>query len=141
MLKGINPILRGELLKRLDEMGHGETFALVDKNFASYRYGVPVIDLGAIDAAQAAEALFSVFPLDQYTDSPLVRMAYDDDSALENDAHKAVYRLATESADHTWPWTVMHRPEFYEAVTSTSLIVRCLEGAPYACFIFQKGVI
>ena len=64
MLKNIDPVLRGELLKALDELGHGEEFALVDQNFPSYGVGVEVIDLGGIDSSRAAQAIFSVFPLD-----------------------------------------------------------------------------
>ena len=141
MLKGIDPVLRGELLKALDELGHGQRFALVDRNFAAYAYGAPVIDLGEIDAKRAAAAIFSVFPLDQFSDTPLIRMAYDDDISQENDAHQAVWDIANQSAGKDWPWKPLHRPEFYTETESASLVVRCLESAPYACFIFQKGVV
>ena len=32
MLKGIDPLLSGELLKVLDEMGHGDQLLVVDRN-------------------------------------------------------------------------------------------------------------
>jgi L-fucose mutarotase len=141
MLKGIDPLLRGELLRLLDEMGHGERFALVDRNFGAYRYGKPVVDLGDVSAGRAAQALFSVFPLDTFCPTPLARMAYDDDSTMVNDAHKEVFHHANASSEASWEWEVLHRPEFYEQVPNVSLVVRCLEDAPYACFMFQKGVI
>lgn len=141
MLRGIDPLLRGELLKALDEMGHGERLALVDRNFGAYQYGKPVIDLGEVNAERAAQALFSVFPLDTFCDTPLARMAYDDDSEMVNDAHTAVLARAHEASGQAWPWEVLHRPEFYAQMPGVSLVVRCLEDAPYACFMFQKGVI
>lgn len=141
MLKGIDPLLRGELLRALDEMGHGERLALVDRNFGAYQYGKPVIDLGEVNAERAAQALFSVFPLDTFCDTPLARMAYDDDSEMANEAHTAVLARAHEASGQAWPWEILHRPEFYAQVPHVSLVVRCLEDAPYACFMFQKGVI
>ena len=141
MLKGIDPLLRGELLKALDEMGHGERVALVDRNFGAHQYGKPVVDLGDVTADRAAQALFSVFPLDTFCDTPLARMAYDDDSEMVNDAHTAVLARAHEASGAAWPWEVLHRPEFYAEVPKVSLVIRCLEDAPYACFMFQKGVI
>lgn len=141
MLKGIDPLLRGELLKALDEMGHGERVALVDRNFGAYQYGKPVVDLGDVAADRAAQALFSVFPLDTFCDTPVARMAYDDDSEMVNDAHTAVLARAHEASGATWQWEVLHRPEFYAQVPTVSLVIRCLEDAPYACFMFQKGVI
>jgi len=141
VLKGINPILRGELLKLLDEMGHGECFALVDRNFPAYTAGSPVVDLGAVSAAVAAEALFSVFPLDVFGDSPLERMGIDDDPTGSNECHDQVREIATRSAGREWDWIVIPRVDFYTEVRKSSLVVRCLEDAPYACFMFRKSVL
>jgi L-fucose mutarotase/ribose pyranase (RbsD/FucU family) len=101
----------------------------------------PVIDLGEANAARLATAVFSVFPLDQYSENPLMRMAYDDDISMENDAHRAVREIANGAAGQQWPWLALHRPEFYQRTREASLILRCLESAPYACFLFQKGVV
>ena len=62
-------------------------------------------------------------------------------SSMVNDAHKEVFRHANASSEASWEWEVLHRPEFYEQVPNVSLVVRCLEDAPYACFMLQKGVI
>lgn len=141
MLRGIDPLLRGELLKALDEMGHGERVALVDRNFGAYQYGKQVVDLGEVNAERAAKAIFSVFPLDTFCDTPVTRMAYDNDAQMVNDAHKAVLERAHDASGETWPWEVLKRPEFYARMSGVSLVIRCLEDAPYACFTFQKGVI
>lgn len=141
MLKGIDPVLRGELLKALDEMGHGDRFALVDQNFPAYSVGAQVIDVGEISAVRAATALLSVFPLDPFVETPLERMGIDDDLSGSNECHDAVLRVAQSSADHMWPWKIIPRQEFYGEVKGVVLVVRCLETAPYACFMFRKGVL
>ncbi|MEO8528910.1 MAG: RbsD/FucU domain-containing protein, partial [Pseudolysinimonas sp.] len=35
MLKDVDPLLSGELLKVLDEMGHGDVLVIADRNFPS----------------------------------------------------------------------------------------------------------
>ena len=140
MLKGIDPLLRGELLHHLSNMGHGEQLAIVDRNFASYRYGCPVVDLGEVGAARVAQAICSVFPLDQFADQPASRMAYDDDPSQTNEAHAGVL-AAVHGQMPGIEFEVVNRPDFYSRMEGVSLIVNTLESAPYACFILQKGVI
>ena len=141
MLKNIDPVLRGELLKALDELGHGEEFALVDRNFPAYGVGVAVIDLGEIDSSRAAEAIFSVFPLDTFGDSPILRMGIDDQPGTTNGAHDRVREIANLSMGKDWQWEEIPRQQFYGRVKTARMVVRCLESAPYACFLFRKGVI
>jgi L-fucose mutarotase len=141
MLRNIDPLLRGELLRHLDEMGHGEKFALVDRNFPAYSVGAPVVDLGEVGAVRVTQAVMSVFPLDVYTDSPLERMGIDDDPEGSNECHDEVLIVANASMGTQWPWKVIPRMDFYGAVRDVSLVIRCLESAPYACFMFQKGVL
>jgi len=141
MLKNIDPVLRGQLLKSLDELGHGEKFALVDRNFPAYGAGAAVIDLGEIDASRAAEAIFSVFPLDTFDSSPLIRMGIDNQPGVANGVHDKVREIANLSMSQDWQWEEIPRQDFYELVKSVRLVVRCLESVPYACFIFRKGIV
>ena len=68
MLKGIDPVLSGELLKILDEMGHGDQLLLVDRNYPAAASGKPVVRLGEITVTRAAEAILGVLPLDRFID-------------------------------------------------------------------------
>ena len=140
MLKHIDPVLSGVLLKALDEMGHGEKLALVDRNYPSRPSGAPVIHLGEIGIVRAATALFSVFPLDTFISHPLARMQADDQSPA-HDTHLGVLEAASAEHPHPLEFEVIERPKFYEAAKECSLIVQCLEQAPYSCFIAQKGVV
>jgi L-fucose mutarotase len=140
MLKSIDPVLTGALLKALDEMGHGEKVCLVDRNYPAYAAGAPVIHLGEIGVVRAAQALFSVFPLDTFIDSPLARMQADD-KAPATDTHEQVLAAAASGHPRALEFDIIARPDFYTAAKECSLIVQCLETAPYSCFIAQKGTV
>ena len=141
MLKGIDPLLSGELLKHLDQMGHGESLALVDRNFPAFGVGVPVVELGEVSVQRVTKALMSVFPLDQFTEYPVARMGIDGDLNGQNDAHRAVLGEITEVELKSIDWKVIPRADFYSEVKEVRLVIRCLDNSPFACFIFQKGVI
>lgn len=141
MLKGIDPLLNGELLKQLDQLGHGESLALVDRNFPAYGVGVPVVDLGEASVQRVTKALMSVFPVDQYAEAPIARMGIDGDLETQNKAHRAVLEAINDEEVTQRQWMVIPRLDFYTEVKKVRLVIRCLDSAPYACFIFQKGVV
>lgn len=141
MLKGVDPVLNGELLKHLDQLGHGESLALVDRNFPAYGVGVSVVDLGEVTVQRATKAIMSVFPVDQFAENPIARMGIDGELTTENSAHRAVLAAINEVEPEPREWKVIPRQDFYIEVKRVRLVVRCLDNAPYACFIFQKGVV
>ena len=140
MLKNIDPVLSGSLLKALDEMGHGETLALVDRNYPSKSSGAQIIHLGDIGIVRAAQAVFGVFPLDSFIDKPLSRMQADDHSDATS-THQQVLDVAALNHPKPLEFRVILRPDFYVEAQSCLLIVQCLETAPYSCFIAQKGTV
>jgi len=140
MLKNIDPVLTGALLKALDEMGHGEKLALVDRNYPSKSSGAQVIHLGEIGIVRAAEAVFGVFPLDSFIDKPLLRMEADDRFPA-TPTHQGVLEVAARNHPKPLEFQLISRPDFYEEAKSCLLIVQCLENAPYSCFIAQKGTV
>jgi L-fucose mutarotase len=140
MLKGVDPVLSGGLLKALDEMGHGDTLALVDRNYPSYSAGPPVVHLGDISVVRAAQAIFTVFPLDTFIETPLVRMRADEGPEA-TETHNLVLQEATRNHPQALPEALIPRPDFYERAGHCAVIVQCLETAPYSCFILRKGVV
>ena len=77
MLINIDPILSPEILHTLRSMGHGDKFILSDSNFPAYSMNSRVHRLDGVDAARAAKAILSVFPLDSFIESPILRMEID----------------------------------------------------------------
>jgi L-fucose mutarotase len=141
MLKGIDPLLSGELLKVLDEMGHGDQLLLVDRNYPAASSGRPVVRLGEVGVERAAAAILSVFPLDAFVEHPLARMVVQDDPAVVLPHQERVLTLA--QAHHSVPleFGVVDRFGFYERAKQVYAVVHTLEAEPYGCFILQKGVV
>jgi len=141
MLIGIDPLLNGELLKVLDEMGHGDQLLIVDRNYPAAASGKTVIRLGEVSVARAAEAILSVFPLDSFTAHPLERMEVEDDPAKTTSGQRDVLALARARDNASLDFGVVARLEFYDRAKMVYAIVHTLDSEPYGCFILQKGVI
>ncbi|BDI21554.1 RbsD/FucU family protein [Herbiconiux sp. L3-i23] len=141
MLIGIDPLLSGELLKLLDEMGHGDDLLIVDRNFPAYQSGNPVVHLGEVTVTRAVEAVLSVFPLDTFVDQPLGRMEAQDDASIVLEAHTEVLELARKAHSASLEFEVIPRFEFYERARGAFAIVKTLETRPYGCFVLKKGVV
>jgi L-fucose mutarotase len=141
MLIGIDPVLSGELLKILDEMGHGDQLLLVDRNYPAAASGKPVVRLGEVSITRAATAILSVFPLDSFVDRPLARMEVDNDPAIVTDAQTALLAIANASLATPIEFDIVPRLDFYERATNAYAVVHTLDAKPYGCFILQKGVV
>lgn len=141
MLKGINPLLSGELLKVLDEMGHGDQLLLVDRNYPAAASGRPVIRLGDVTVTRAAQAILDVFPLDTYVERPLERMEVDNDPALTGQSQNEVLAVARDIHPVPLEFGIVPRLDFYQRAKAAYAVVHTLDSRPYGCFILQKGVV
>ena len=141
MLKGIDPLLSGDLLKILDDMGHGDQLLLVDRNYPAAASGKPVIRLGEVGVLRAAKAILSVYPLDSFVDHPLERMEVEDDPIKTTSLQDGLLELAKEAENRDLEYGVIPRLNFYERAKNAYAVVHTLEDQPYGCFILQKGVI
>ena len=139
MLKGIDPLLSGDLLKILDDMGHGDQLLLVDSNYPAAASGKPVIRLGEVGVLRAAKAILSVYPLDLFVDHPLERMEVEDDPIKTTSLQDGLLELAKEAENRDLEYGVIPRLNFYERDKNAYAVVHTLEDQPYGCFILQKG--
>ena len=141
MLKGVDPLLNGDLLKILDEMGHGDQLLVVDRNYPAFSARRPVVRRGECGVERAIAAILTVFPLDAFVEHPLERMEVKDDPSLTTSGQDRV--LETARAAHSKPlaYGVVPRLEFYRRAADVYAVVHTLESAPYSCFILQKGVV
>ena len=62
MLKTINPLLTGDLLALLADMGHGDDIAIVDANFPADSMAQRLVRLPGITATDALRAVLSLLP-------------------------------------------------------------------------------
>jgi L-fucose mutarotase len=141
MLKGIDPLLSGDLLKVLDDMGHGDLLLLVDRNYPAMASGKQVIRLGEASIVRAATAILSVFPLDGFVEHPLERMEVDDDHARTTAAQDDLLELARAAHGPDLEYGVIPRLDFYRRASAAFAVVHTLDAQPYGCFILHKGVI
>ena len=74
MLKGIPDIISPELLKILDEMGHGDEIVIGDGNFPAASNAKRLVRLDGHGVPEILEAILKLVPLDPYVDSPVMLM-------------------------------------------------------------------
>ena len=141
MLKGIDPLLSGDLLQILDDMGHGDQLLLVDRNYPAVSSGRPVIRLGEVGIMRAAEAILSVFPLDSFISHPLERMEVEDDPTKTTAVQSELLAYASKIEGRPLEFGVIPRLDFYGRARNVYAVVHTLDALPYGCFIFHKGVI
>ncbi len=141
MLKGIDPLLSGELLHILDEMGHGDQLLLVDRNYPAAAAGRPVVRLGEVGVVRAATAILGVFPLDEFLEFPLERMEVNDDPATTTPQQDAILTIARAGHPRPLDWGVIPRLDFYDRAKKTFAVIHTLEPEPWGCFVLTKGVV
>ena len=64
MLKGVHPLLTGELLAHLDAMVHSDAVVLADAHFPAHRLATLVLTFPGVDTPGLLAAICSVLPLD-----------------------------------------------------------------------------
>ncbi len=146
MLKGLDPLLDAELLFLLASMGHGDDLVLVDRNFPATSVALHTTTKKLIlkdetDIARLTEAILSVFPLDSFVETPILRMEMADDPEALLEVHEAVLDVAREAEEDPVAMGSLERHAFYAAAKSAYAVVACLEARPYGCFLLKKGVI
>ncbi len=74
MLKNIPSIISPELLKFLDEMGHGDEIVIGDGNFPAASNAKRLVRCDGHGVPELLDAILKLFPLDTYVDSPVMLM-------------------------------------------------------------------
>ena len=141
MLINIDPILSPEILHTLRAMGHGDKLVLCDSNFPAYSMNSRVHRIDGVDAARAAKAILSIFPLDSFIEFPLIRMQIDDKPEELNDVHKELNDVMLNEVGPNWTMGSIERFKFYEEAKTAYAIITTNETRPFGCFILTKGVV
>jgi L-fucose mutarotase len=141
MLKGIDPILTGPLLGALQDMGHGDVLALVDRNYPAVSTSQRLVNLPGLDIGSAARAVFSVFPIDTFVEPAAFRMGEvgNEESVLE--VHAEFQSIVDDAEGRAVTVQPLERFEFYRQAGKAFLTVATSETRPYGCFLAVKGVV
>ena len=146
MLKGIDNRLNAEVLYALRAMGHGDTLVIADTNFPSDAIARQTVlgDLLRMDnltAAEVAQAVLSVLPLDTFVDDFAGRMEVVG-AAAEIPAVQAEVQAVINAAEgRPRPMVGIERFDFYERAKHAYAVIQSGERRFYGCIILRKGVI
>ncbi len=142
MLKNIDKLLTGDILKILCDMGHGDELVIADANFPADACAQRLIQLPGIDGVRAAEAILSVFPLDTYSAPAYIMDLTDGDKekhmpipAIWADYEKAI---KANGGDRL---VKLERFEFYERAKKAYAIIQTGEERQYGNLLLVKGVV
>lgn len=142
MLKGIPDIISPDLLKILDEMGHGDDLVIGDSNYPAASNAKRLVRADGHGVPAILDAILSLFPLDSFVPNPVSLMRVVDGDPTIPEIHeriKAVVRKHDARGDAAV--RLVERLEFYEKAKQAYAIVATTEPAAYGCLIIKKGVI
>lgn len=140
MLKGIPKIISPDLLKILDEMGHGDEIVIADGNFPSANYGKRVIRADSAGGVEILDAVLKLIPLDTYAEDNFVLMQLAGNDT-EIPTIWAEYDKVAANNEKNVKKSTMERFAFYERAKNAFAVIATGEEAIYANIILKKGVV
>lgn len=147
MLKGIPAIISPELLKVLDEMGHGDTLVIGDCNFAAksladYNNHIN-IRMDGHKADEVLDNILKLFPIDTFVEKPVgIMQKMDIHKDLDCKIHKRFEEVVSKYEDRGKKCIeYVDRFEFYERAKKAYVTISTTETEPYGCIIVQKGCV
>ncbi|MCY3878190.1 MAG: RbsD/FucU family protein [Rhodobacteraceae bacterium] len=146
MLKGIDPRLNAEVLFALRAMGHGDVVVIADTNFPSDQVSRSTVlgellRMDNLTAAEAAEAILSVLPLDNFVDDFAMRMEIVDEPDTVPPVQAEVQQIVDKAEGEERPMVGVERFAFYDQARDSYAVIQTGERRFYGCFMFRKGVI
>lgn len=141
MLKNIDPLLNGELLGHLADMGHGDVLAIVDRNFPAASTARRLVTLSGVDVTTAARAILTVYPVDTFVEPALLRMGPVGDEGTVLEVHAGLQAAVDQAEGRAVASAPLERFEFYRRAAGAYLVVATTESRPYGCFLLVKGVV
>ncbi len=140
MLKQIDPLLNGQLLSILAEMGHRDELAIVDANFPAATMGKRVVYLSA-SATATLNAVLTLLPLDDFVESPATVMQVVGNPDEVPETVKEFQASVNHAEKRTIKMDRIDRFSFYDRARSAFAIVATGEIRLYGCILIKKGVI
>ncbi len=146
MLKGIDSRLGADLLQALAAMGHGDVLALVDANFPADAVARDTVRgralrMDNLTAAQALEAILSLFPLDTFVPDFAVRMEVVDRPDTWPPVQHEMQAAIDAAEGRSRPMLGVDRFAFYDRARAAYAVVHTGERRFYGNVLLRKGVI
>lgn len=146
MLNGIDRRITPALLHCLARMGHGDEIVIADANFpaastARHCDVTVALPLAGLDAAEAADAITSLMPLEGFADYSALRMEIDGAPDEIGEVHRAVWDVLEPRLPEGGRLASLERQAFYAHARRAFAVVLTAEARPFGCFILRKGVV
>lgn len=139
MLKNISPLISPELIKILNEMGHGDEIVIGDGNFPAAANAQRLVRLDGHGVNEVLDAILKLIPLDTYVEAPVALM--DNGDSENRPPIWAEYEATVKANEGDKKFELVERFEFYERAKKAYAIVATGETAIYANIILKKGVV
>lgn len=140
MLKNIPAIIPPELLKILDEMGHGDEIVIGDGNFPAASNAKRLVRCDGHGVPELLDAVLQLLPLDTYVESPVMLMQVTPGDDVDPVIWKDYRKIVDKHQDNV-KFSEIERFAFYERARDAYAIVATGESALYANVILKKGVV
>ena len=141
MLKNIPKNISPELLKVLDEMGHGDEIVLSDGNFPSERINDKVVRCDSTGVTDLLKSILVLFPLDtDYSDEQVFLMEVTPGDTYKPEIWED-YKKVLDGSKENYTIGNIERFKFYERAKEAFAVVHTGETALYANIILKKGVV
>ncbi len=146
MLKNIDPMLNGDVLRALRSMGHADTIVVADANFpgdsiARQTVTGKLLRIDNVTSTRAMEAVLSVLPLDTPLQPSVGRMEVMGDAEEQPEVQVEVQAVIDAAEGKSAPMYSIERFAFYEKAKQAYAIIQTGETRFYGCFLLTKGVI
>jgi L-fucose mutarotase len=141
MLKNVDPLLNGELLGLLQDMGHGDVIAIVDRNFPAASTARRLVAMSGATVDDATTAIMSVLPVDTFVEPAVFRMGPVGHESEMLEVHESFQQIMDVAEGRSVPVEPLERFEFYRRAGDAFVTVATSEDRPYGCFLVTKGVV
>lgn len=145
MLKGINKLLTGDLLKALCDMGHGDVVAIVDANYPAHTMAKKLISYPGISATDLLRAIAEILPLDHISVAPALLMEMEPEDRNSGMDEPAIWSEFTDIIRREYGKEKkvgkISRQEYYDMSKEACLIIQTGEERLYGDIILVKGVL
>jgi L-fucose mutarotase len=146
MLRNFDNRLNADVIRCLRAMGHGDDLIICDTNFpadsvARQTVTGKLLRMDNLTAAEAIDAILSVFPLDSFVEKPASRMEVAGKPAEMPPVQAEVQKVIDSREGKPWPMGSIERFAFYDAARKSYAVIVTGETRFYGCFILKKGVI
>ncbi len=139
MLKKIPPVLNGDLLKILRDMGHGDELTISDANYPSMSTSKRLVRTDGISMTDALAAILEIFPLDDFVDSPVFLMSPGPGKVPP--LLGPVQKIVDKAHGKKVKVTAVPRFDFYDQARESFACVATAERRLYGDIIIKKGIL